>query len=147
MKPANSVSLAVVVLSACAIGLSACGPSASPTPGQDTSSPERGESGGETIGPDYLAGPWCHLYTKAGDDREEENRNYIFSEDGTLAYQVSEYNPEIGGKGTYTINGKQISISPVFSAFKLAVLEVQPDDLVLDMGFGAEIHFVRGACE
>jgi hypothetical protein len=146
MKSATFIGLSVAALSACVIGLSACG-SPSPAERQDASAPELGESGGETLGPDYLAGPWCHLYTKAGDDREEENRNYVFSEDGTFAYQVSEYNPEIGGKGTYKINGEEITISPVFSAFKLKVLEVQPDDLVLNPGFGAEIHFTRGACE
>lgn len=93
----------------------------------------------------YLAGPWCHTHTLAGGEREEENRNYIFSEDGSLMYQVSEMSPEIGGRGKFTIDGDRIVISPTFSMFKLTVKSAEPDEMVLDAGLG-DFYFRRGAC-
>lgn len=119
----------------------ACG---SPSPTQPPSTEPSG-SAGSSVKPEDLAGPWCFSHVIAGEEREDEGRNYIFNADGSLLYQNSLMNPVIESKGTFSIDGSEIKILPTMSYIKLTIESFDSDEMVLDGGFVTQ-YWVRGSC-
>jgi len=94
--------------------------------------------------PEYLAGPWCYSHYEAGGERETQNINYIFHEDGTLLYQNNPQTP-VEKPGTYTMEGDTIKIKPTFMMFDFKLKSKSDNQFVLD-AFGDHV-FVRGECQ
>ncbi|MGB5778955.1 hypothetical protein [Allopontixanthobacter sediminis] len=94
--------------------------------------------------PAYLQGGWCYSHNVMGDERSDEMMSYIFSDDGTLLYQV---NPEteIEKPGTYTIEEGHLKIIPTLRFFDFTIESIDPDAMVLKMAYGLA-YWERGTC-
>ncbi len=128
---------AVLLLSACGQGGAEGGEQASPV-----SQAATGVTAALT--PAYLQGGWCYSHNVMGDERSDEMMSYIFSDDGTLLYQV---NPEteIEKPGTYTIEEGHLKIMPTLRFFDFTVESIDPDAMVLKMAYGLA-YWERGTC-
>jgi len=96
------------------------------------------------LSPDYLAGPWCYSHYQAGDQREDQNINYVFNQDGTLLYQNNPSTP-VEKPGTWSPDGDAISIKPTFMMFNFKLKSQTENQFVLD-AFGDHV-FLRGECQ
>lgn len=94
--------------------------------------------------PAYLKGAWCHSHNVMGDERSDEAMSYVFSDDGTLLYQV---NPttQIEKPGTYTIENGHLKIMPTLRFIDFTVESIDPDAMVLKMAYGLAF-WNRGTC-
>lgn len=97
--------------------------------------------------PSYLVGDWCYTHYQIDDpstqtlSREEINRNFIFSDDGTYITQQ-------GSDSAMTTNGKYEFLAQGVFKFiigQTTVLHVNPDDFVLRKT--VDHFFYRGACQ
>jgi len=97
----------------------------------------------EEVTPKYLSGPWCFSHTESGGEKEIENRNFVFSEDGTFSSQQSATNKKMTEGFTYEILPGQLKLKPMFPG-TLKVKSVEDNEMILN--YFTDVHFVRGAC-
>ena len=96
---------------------------------------------------EYLYGEWCYESMKAGDQVEQENKNWRFDKDGKFMEQQSDYNKQLKHRGNWDIKDGKLQIKPVFMGGHKPVEIVSDDKFVFKWMFGADMHVVRGKCK
>lgn len=91
---------------------------------------------------EYLEGAWCYSHYSTGDQRHEQNLNYVFATDGTLQAQNSAGASGMR-PGTWHIEDGDLKLVQ-FSALPLKIGRVEPE-LFVFIGMG-EHFFSRGRC-
>ncbi len=101
-------------------------------------------AGAANMSPGYLAGDWCFVEARIGDDWTPENITYVFRENGTLLYQP---NPATGveAEGRYTIGERKLTIEPALVFLPKGILKTENDGFVLGNAV-AKLYFSRGRC-
>ena len=96
---------------------------------------------------EYLQGEWCYEYMKAGDQVEQENKNWRFDKDGKFMEQTSDYNKQLKHRGNWDIKDGKLQIKPVFMGGHKPVDIVSDDKFIFKWMFGADMHVARGMCK
>ena len=80
---------------------------------------------------DYLYSPWCFTHTQSGDGTTEENRNFLFRDDGTFSVQQSSHNSKMSDRFTYEIMAEKLKLTPIYPG-TLGVKSAGKEELVLN---------------
>lgn len=97
----------------------------------------------EDLTADYLVGPWCFSHTVSGSEQSDENKNFLFKNDGTFSYQQSSHNKKLTPGFKYEIMPGKLKLKPIFPG-ELQVKSVKDHELVLK--YFVDIHLIRGKC-
>lgn len=93
--------------------------------------------------PEYLIGKWCHAYSEAGTEREEENYNWVFEEGGKFYIQKSEFSKNLT-PATWEIKDNKLKLAGVFPGDFKPVTILSEDEFSLK--FFMNLHVKRGSC-
>ena len=91
---------------------------------------------------DYLIGPWCHSYSLSGNEKINENLNYVFQNDGTYSHQGSSHSKKLKHGFKYEILPGKLKLQGFPG--NLEVKSVEEDELVLK--YFVDLYFIRGEC-
>lgn len=128
---------AVLLLAACGQNDAESGQEAQPASGPDSDLAAK-------LTPAYLKGDWCYSHNVIQDERNDEMMSYVFSDDGTLLYQVNQ-TTAVEKPGSYTIENGHLKIMPTLRFFDFTAESIEPDTMVLKMAYGLAV-WKRGSC-
>ena len=96
---------------------------------------------------EYLHGEWCYQYMKAGEQKEPENKNWVFAEGGKFLASRNDFNKTPEPAGSWSIKDDKLEIKPRFIGGHKPVEIVSRDKFVFKWMFGADMHVARGKCK
>jgi hypothetical protein len=97
--------------------------------------------------PEYLHGEWCFEYMQAGEQKEQESKNWVFAEGGKFLASRNDFNKSPEPAGSWDIKDDKLQIKPRYMGGHKPVEIVSPDKFIFKWMFGADMHVARGKCK